>query len=300
MFSRKLPALSIIIFSGISLFAQDVNNLQPWKKSSGFEYTVFEDDPSKIAKLSVALDYLYLNFGKNNIDGTAIDFGLNSTYNLSRNLELNGTVHLPMLNFEKPASLYSDFNAVFYVLSKTRKRDIDVSLKYKSVEIGDTRYTSSTSVNVPDRQVLKKVGFRGGLYFRKSAYKLESGLNDLTGGMIQMGIYGGLQLFNNVNVRIRFLDQERQTETAVIYYFDLLTLNTSFDNALLAAGYKATHSAIQPFGFRLGVLFRPIMPTLESARKGFFGNTEYRTEFGYRPVDGPFFNMGVGWSFYRE
>jgi hypothetical protein len=25
-----------------------------------------------------------------------------------------------------------------------------------------------------------------------------------------------------------------------------------------------------------------------------------QTEFGYRPVDGPFFNMGVGWSFYRE
>jgi hypothetical protein len=297
--NRSWPILCFL-FQALCLMAQNDNNLQPWKKSAGFDYTVFEDDPTRIARLSVAFDYLYLNMGKDNIDGTGIDFGANTTFRPSNNLEINATLHLPILAMEKPASLYADANAVFYLFSKIRKRDVDVPIKYKNVEIGDLRYTSSTSVKVPGRQVLKKFGVRGGIYFRKSAYTLNSGNVSLTDGMVQAGVYSGIQFFNNVNVRIRFLDQQRQTETAAIFYVDALALSTTFNNELLSDGYKANNGTILPFGFRLGVLFRPVMPTVDSARKGFFANTEYRTEFGYRPVDGPFFNMGVGWSFYRQ
>lgn len=288
-----LPVM-LVVSSCFFSYAQKKRNPQT------VDYEITEDDPTRLAKLLVTLDYLYVNFGMSNIDGSSVDFGVNGTYRLSDKLEVSGLVHLPMFSFNKPAPFYTEAGGVLYFKEDIKKREVKVLLAYDFGSVltstGIYEYTSERYIMVPDRQVLRKFGVRGGLYLRKNSWENE---DSNTTAVVQAGAYGGVQWFSAVNVRLNVNGRPARTEGGFMMYADLMLLPTSFASQALEDAYKDVEGSILPFGVRGGWMFRPVMPMKESTRKGFLTSMELRGEVGFRPVDGLFVNAGVGWNFIR-
>jgi len=294
MFKRLLTI--VICFLLIKAYGQDNPN-QPWLKNiPKTTYEVIEDDPSVLSRLSINFDFLYAMIAFKNISGSSVDMGFSGTYRPTPKLEWNALVHAGILSFDKPSSLMIDVNSVRYLSTKTIKREVDVLLKYSKSTIGTYDYISTTSLSVPDRQVLKKFGLRRGVYLRRNAYEYESALSPMT----QIGIYGGIQFLNATNVVIKVNGVEHFNESGFIYYADFLALKSTISDDVVAQNYKDRSGAILPVGFRFGAIYKPLRPRLISRRDNFFANLELRCEAGWRPLEGNFFHTGAGWNFYRN
>ena len=294
MFKRLLTI--VICFLLIKAYGQDNPN-QPWLKNiPKTTYEVIEDDPSFLSRLSINFDFLYTMIAFKNISGSGVDMGFSGTYRPTPNLEWNALVHAGILSFDEPSSFMIDANNVLYLSSKTIKREVDVLLKYSKSTVGSYDYISTTSLSVPDRQVLKKFGFRAGVYLRRNAFEFESALSPMT----QTGIYGGIQVLNATNVVIKVNGVEHFNESGFIYYADLLALRTGITDDAVKENYKNQNGSILPIGFRFGAIYRPLRPRSISRRDNFFANLELRCEAGWRPVEGNFFHTGAGWNFYRK
>lgn len=294
MFKRFL--IIAIYFLLIKTYAQDNPN-QPWLKNiPKTTYEVIEDDPSVLSRLSINFDFLYMMLGFKNISGASVDMGFSGTYRPVENLEWNGMVHTGIISFEQPTTLMIDANNVWYFNTKTIKREVDVLLKYSKSSSGVYDVISTTSLAVPDRQVLKKFGFRSGVYFRRNAFEFESALTALT----QAGIYGGIQVLNSANVVIKVNGVEHYNESGFIYYVDLLALRSGIADDVLKENYKNQKGSISPVGLRFGAIYKPLRPKSISRRDNFFANLELRCEAGWRPLEGNFFHTGAGWNFYRN
>jgi len=290
-------AIWILVFK---VQSQDKPN-QPWLKNiPQANYEVIADDPSILAITSLNFDYLYAMIPFNNMAGATYDLGLSGTARPSPDSEINGMFHIGLVSFEKPSGFLLDFNSVKYFNTKTIKKDVDVLLKHSTLSIGNSQYSSTRSITVPDRNVLKKFGIRTGFYHRKNAFVYDDYSSDIVSPFSQTGIYGGIQFFNASNVRIKMNNNQYNAETGFVFYLDFMLLKTKISDDALYNFYKDNETLIPPVGARIGTIFKPVMPSVLTTRKGFFGSIELRTEFGWRPVEGVFFHTGAGWNFFRE
>ena len=279
----------MIAVSALSLQAQDI-----------VTYQIIENDPARLARLSVTFDYLYMNGGKSNVEGSSADWGVNATLRPTNESEVNGMLHLPLIAVQKPAPVLVDANFVLYLARKRTVKTVPVLLRYQETRNLLTNTISTTTLEVPDGNVDIRLGFRGGVYMRRNSYSEIADPSDRISAVTQTGLYGGVQMFRTVNLRLKVGDQIAATEAGVTWYFDVMALGTVFSDKAVLDFYRSMGGKITPFGARLGVILKPVMPGSGSTRIGFFRSIDIRGEFGVRPVDRFFINMGVGWNFLRR
>ncbi|MFM7328824.1 MAG: hypothetical protein ACKORJ_06290 [Bacteroidota bacterium] len=289
--NNRLVLFLVILFLNGSLAVSAQNMVS---------YQVVENEPEKLARLSLTFDYLYMNFGKGNVEGSSADYGINGTFRPAEAMEVNGMVHLPLISFQKPAAVLVDANVVLYLSKNRIVKTVPVYLKYQETKGLLTNTITTSSIEVPDANVDNRFGLRGGIYLRRNSYSEIGDPSDRVAAVTQTGVYGGIQLFRTVNLRLKTGDGTAATEGGVIWYADVMILGTSFSDQAVLDYYKLVNGKIAPIGVRVGVMLKPVMPGNSSTRIGFFKSLDMRGEFGVRPVDRFFFNMGVGWNFLRR
>ena len=263
-------------------------------------YQIVENAPEQLARLSVTFDYLFLNGGKGNVEGGSADWGVNATLRPTTETELNGMLHLPLIALQKPAPVLVDGNFVLYLARKRVVKTVPVLLRYEETSNLLSNTISTSTLEVPDGNVDVRLGFRGGVYLRRNSYSEIADPDDRISAVTQTGLYGGVQLFRTVNLRLKIGDRTAATETGVVWYFDVMALGTVFSEKAVLDFYKSMGGKIAPFGARVGLILKPVMPGTASTRIGFFKAMDMRGEFGVRPLDKFFINMGVGWNFFRR
>ncbi|KYG78977.1 hypothetical protein [Roseivirga echinicomitans] len=280
---KKVLAICILIgLSSHSVFGQG--------------YEVLNDDPSKLIKGHVALEYLTVDAGMANVSGAyAWALGVNSYYPLLPSLGLEGSLRTPLLKIESSGglALAAEAGVSKTLFSKTKlKEDLKVLMSFNQSRSGGFVTTRSSTLTMPGN-IRTEMFVRGGGYYRNSSYEPdEVGFNTTISSITHTGGYVGIGI--SKGTFFQFKSEETQEKFALgsifKFYADVLILPTNIKDP----AYDDSNA----IGWRLGVKWYNSPYSSESdfgRKKGFFGNMFAIGELGTRPYEGAVITASVGY-----
>lgn len=301
--------LSLLLTSAV--MAQNVN------------YKVLHDGAPQ-PRLNVNLEYMSLDMGVSNLDGTSFNLGLFGFFEPVSGLGAQFNIKKAYLTLGKlgykdyPGNLDMSLGGYLMLSNRSVKKPTRVILKreYKGSEfstnvMGDRvekRTEEITFITVPATRTIQR-GLRGGLYLKRGPFNAEDvEIGDLTSpidemGLTSMGVYAGVTSRNLKNI---FLN----TSTNGVQYnsigddfaLDVLFVPVNVfrdlndENANVSQEVKSALGKL-PLGFRIGWYRYQIEQKARTGKK-FGGSMSF--EAGYRPYQGFFINAGLGLTLIKK
>ncbi|KYG71447.1 hypothetical protein EV198_3329 [Roseivirga ehrenbergii] len=262
----------------------------------GQGYEVLNDDPSKLIKGHVALEYLTVDSGMDNVSGSYVwALGVNIFYPLLPSLGLEGSLRTPLLKIDSSGDLAiaAEAGVSKNLFSKTKlKQDLKVLMSFSQSSSFRTTTTRTSTLTMPGH-VRTEYFVRGGGYFRNSSYEsTEAGLTSGLSTITHSGGYAGIGISRGTF--FQFKSEETQESFALgsifKFYADVLILPTSIKNP--------AYDDSDFIGWRLGVKWYNSPYSSENnfgRKKGFFGNMFAIGELGTRPYEGAVITASVGY-----
>ncbi|WP_339608647.1 hypothetical protein [uncultured Roseivirga sp.] len=281
----KVFAISILT----CLFSQSV---------FGQGYQVLDDDPSKLIKGHLALEYLTVDAGLSNVSGAyAWAIGANTYYPLLPSLGLEGSLRTPLLKLESSGGLAisAEAGASKTLFSKTKLKDeLKVLMSFsQSRSLGGGTVTTRSSTLTMPGNVRTEVFVRGGGYYRNSSYEPDdAGVFSSITSITHTGGYVGIGLSKGTFFQFK---SEATNESFALgnifkFYADVLLLPTNIEDPV--------YDDSDAIGWRVGVKWYNSPYTAENnfgRKKGFFGNMFAIGEMGTRPYEGAVITLSVGY-----
>ncbi|MFT6873657.1 MAG: hypothetical protein ACI8Q1_003140 [Parvicella sp.] len=262
----------------------------------GQSYEVLNDDPSRLIKGHIALEYLTVDAGLANVSGAyAWALGVNTYYPLLPSLGLEGSLRTPLLKLQSSGSLAiaAEAGVSKTLFSKTKlKEKLKVLMSFSQSRSVTTVTTKTTTLTIPGN-VRTEVFVRGGGYYRNSSYEPdELGIISPISTITHTGGYAGIGI--SKGTFFQFKSEETRESFALgsifKFYADVLILPTSIENPL--------YDDSDVIGWRFGVKWYNSPYTIKDnygRKKGFFGNMFAIGEMGTRPYEGAVITLSVGY-----
>lgn len=276
---------SLLFFSLVLLLAKPLNG----------QYRVIKDDPSKLIKGHVAIEYFSLDVGLQNARGAYVySVGANTFLPLKSGLALEGSLRLPVFRLESGGfAMMAEAGGHFTFMSTVkRKKEVTIPLSFTEYR-GVYSTTQVTKSLIVEGNVKREFFARFGGYYRNSVLEYEnlSGFSEIgtiahSGGYLGVGTYFGkfFQVENN-RANSRFAAGQ-----IFKVYADVLILPTSVDAAIV------DDSAV--LGWRIGMKWYNSPFKREDnfgSKKTLFGNMFAIVELGSRPVEGTTITGSIGY-----
>ncbi|PIQ48085.1 MAG: hypothetical protein COW03_11840 [Cytophagales bacterium CG12_big_fil_rev_8_21_14_0_65_40_12] len=262
----------------------------------GQSYEVLNDDPSKLIKGHVALEYLTVDAGLNNVSGAyAWALGVNTYYPLLPSLGLEGSLRTPLLKLQSSGSLAiaAEAGVSKTLFSKTKlKKELKVLMSFSQSRSVYTVTTKSSTITMPGN-VRSEVFVRGGGYYRNSSYESdEISFATTISTITHTGGYLGIGISKGTFFQFRSEETNERFALGSIFkfYADVLILPTNIADPI----YDDSKS----IGWRFGVKWYNSPYKIEDnygKKKGFFGNMFAIGEMGTRPYEGAVITLSVGY-----
>lgn len=262
----------------------------------GQSYEVLNDDPSKLIKGHVALEYLTVDAGLNNVSGAyAWALGVNTYYPLLPSLGLEGGLRTPLLKLQSSGSLAiaAEAGVSKTLFSKTKlKKELKVLMSFSQSRSVYTVTTKSSTITMPGN-VRSEVFVRGGGYYRNSSYESdEISFATTISTITHTGGYLGIGISKGTFFQFRSEETNERFSLGSIFkfYADVLILPTNIADPI----YDDSKS----IGWRFGVKWYNSPYKIEDnygKKKGFFGNMFAIGEMGTRPYEGAVITLSVGY-----
>lgn len=280
--SKLISTTFVLCFCYLSTFGQN--------------YKVLNDDPSKLIKGHVALEYLTVDAGLNNVSGAyAWAIGVNSYYPLLPSLGIEGSLRTPLLKLQSSGgfALAAEAGVSKTLFSKTKlKEDLKVLMSYSQSRSVYTVTTKSSTITMPGN-VRSEVFVRGGGYYRNSSYESDeisfaTTISTIThtGGYLGIGISKGTFFqFNNVSSNENFA-----LGSVFKFYADVLILPTNIGDPM--------YEDSDIIGWRIGMKWYNSPYKIDDnygRKKSFFGNMFAIGEMGTRPYEGAVITLSIGY-----
>lgn len=267
-----------------------------------------EDDPSANPNTYLNLEWFGLegNGTEDNDAGTGLYFGVSGLHWINQKTAAEGNLRVKYLNFEKTAGLPIHFESGlnYNLLSNTKLKNRKVVVQYNTEKYNATAYTY-TGKPVPvevteteeqyfktDFNVRNRLNGRAGLILHKDTYLKSGSFSNIGTGFLLTGIYGGI----GYEIDSRFV--AKVTEGNQKYLADATTYIRLYADAVfypvISSDAKSRMEFTSPLGMRIGAHW------YQPYRKGFFGKTYFIVEWGRRPVDKSYLNLGIGYNFIRK
>lgn len=273
-------ALTYVTFSGVG---QDK-----------VKYRVTEDNPDDNPKLYVNLEWFGMegNGLDDNDAGTGLYFGLSGNYYVLDKLSVESYWRFKYFNIEESAStpIHFELGGNFTLISFTRKEKTQVTTESKTYEKGNKRYMDRKYINV-DGNVRRRLNARGGLIRHKDTYIQDYSNNPFViyyppTDFRLTGLYGGL-----------CYERDSRTKTSAGSAVDNNYIRFYAD-IVQYVGLKST--AIDDFAEKKKLGWRVGMQYYNSEGSGFWGRIFVFAEYGKRPVDKSYLNIGAGVNLVRR
>ncbi|MGW8121065.1 hypothetical protein ACV07N_00285 [Roseivirga echinicomitans] len=258
----------------------------------GQGYEVLVDDPSKLLKGHIALEYIAVDAGMANISGAyAWAIGANALYPLLPSLSLEGSLRTPLLKLESAGGLAiaAEAGVSKNLFSRTKLKDeVKILLSFSQSRSGGYVTTKSSTLTTPGK-VKTELFVRGGGYYRNSSYEPDySTMSSIT----HTGGYAGIGISKGTYFHLRNVESNETFATGTIFrfYADVLLLPSNIKDP--------RYDDSDMIGFRLGVKWYNSPFTSENdfgRKRGFFGNMFAIGEIGTRPYEGTVLTASVGY-----
>jgi len=269
-------------------------------KGQTIQYTVLEDNPKLVPTTYIDLMAFDYEGGLSNPDEwqermSGLGIGLNVNYPLSETFKINSRLTLFYAGDRTEVvklPLHIEGVAAKRIRSKNVEKDVKVNVNYfystADVVTSNGRWLGTVDVLNVNQIVVpgtyeKNTYARGGTLFRRSTYAptLESGRE--FGSQANLGIFGGLEWESKVHV-VTWLSTGKSALSSqyLRYYLDGLFYP-------LASASTSDVANKTPFGFRFGVTGQ-----LVDMKIGFMSRMVPKIEVGMYPLDGLFWNVGIG------
>lgn len=262
-------------------------------------YKIIENNPRKINNFSLNVDITQMDFSVGNFVGAGFSYGLWGHAMYKQKLGIDYTLRNGWLTFgkfsDKTLKNRANFQlgGFFIFASRVKSAKTIVILEQKQFTEGSKKYTTTTSINVPNGNKWKYKAARAGLYLNRSIVSMENQIGkDVFSNFYIFGAYGGICFGTTKRL---FIQTDTYGEKGNIGHLRLCldALITPINNA--PSGLKNA----APVGARVLVQALPTLKRKDRKRK-------YRTamtaevELGYRMVDGLYFGGSLAFPISRS
>lgn len=267
-----------------------------------------KDAPLEVPRLWVDIDWFFLDFGFNNIDGASLlMIGASGRMEgVAPRMAAEGHARMGIASFGDSKPIHLQGGIEYELRRDVGPDSVPVILGMSSgfnSEGADVTITRFVNVAASSR---KSLGARAGAFFLTNSYS-KVGTSNASGGDMatatNLGLYAGIAHTTSTHLIVTLNGSDpHPTARHVKFYGDvLLQPAASVDDALLEA--TASTGLI---GFRGGWMLRPNLTTAEAGKyrttmvRDFFRASTMSGEMGSRAIDGFYITAGISYSWIRR
>jgi hypothetical protein len=256
------------------------------------QYKKILDNPADVSNFYVNLELLQTELPLNNITGTSFALGISPYVCYNNRFGAEATFRRGWLNLAGVPRVNFELGGFCNFKQRTKERNQRVILDQNKYTSGSMEYTETKFIRVP-AQNMRSLGLRAGFLTNQEVYKAEDGSITGTHAYKWTGIYAGIQLTSQMNMRIN-TDLFGEAGAGFIrrYYADV-TIHPIASLRDTETDAKSGAS-IGRIGARVGLIAMP------AERRKIQTPVYLRGEIGVRPLDGPFMNVAFGVNFKRK
>jgi hypothetical protein len=294
-------------------------------RSQTISYTMKSNNPESYhPRLSLNVNLFALETSFSTIEATSFYSAIWGHFMLHDRLGIQGNFQRSWLTLAKlgnknmPTASEYQAGAMLFLTKRIRQRKEKVILKSKESTYNNRRVTTTTFIEVP-ANVVKYFGFRGGLYYKNTAFNVEkdatldaeglslaslqcSGLyagiisRRLTHVVIDVPEYGGKR-FKSIGFDF-YMDGMLQFQNKFILRDDPFAVSTiGLKNGDDITDQIKKSYGTNLMGFRIGMSAFQIAPKSETNKK--FGMS-YNFEAGLMPYHGYYVKGGIGITLFKK
>ncbi|GIV37571.1 MAG: hypothetical protein KatS3mg032_1950 [Cyclobacteriaceae bacterium] len=258
------------------------------------KFQVTEDDPKNINNFSCNIDFLHLDAGFNNFDGTSINLGVWGHLMYKSKLGADYSIRYGYLTLGKSLGSYgnlaSNLNIQLggnYILKQhVSSGNNIVYLKYEESYLHKSSRVTFINVN---SSKWRYTSVRGGLYYKRNLYTIDNQEGeDLSGNYHLLGLYGGICFGSSAKLLVqtdKFGERGRGYHNRFMVDVLLTPVNNVPENA----------KALLPIGARVIWQSLPVVSGRKN-RKQYSQRFTTEIEAGYRMLDGLYVGGTIAFS----